>query len=74
MCNRYGYLAPISRLIDEFNQVRIPIRFDGAPNVTVEADGALRDHVWREGLSIYPGWAAYQQRARHRDIAIFILA
>ncbi|MBA3811522.1 MAG: SOS response-associated peptidase [Caulobacteraceae bacterium] len=35
MCNRYGYLAPISRLVDEFSQVRIPIVFrDGAlPNL-----------------------------------------
>src|SRR5665213_631482 len=35
MCNRYGYLAPISRLVDEFSQVRIPLVFkDGAiPNV-----------------------------------------
>jgi putative SOS response-associated peptidase YedK len=35
MCNRYGYLAPVSRLADEFSQVRIPLVFkDGAiPNV-----------------------------------------
>ena len=35
MCNRYGYLAPISRLIDEFSQTRIPLVFsDGAvPNL-----------------------------------------
>jgi len=35
MCNRYGYLAPITRLIDEFNEVRIPLVFrDGAiPNI-----------------------------------------
>ena len=35
MCNRYGYLAPISRLVDEFSQIRIPLVFrDGAvPNL-----------------------------------------
>jgi putative SOS response-associated peptidase YedK len=35
MCNRYGYLAPVSRLVDEFSQVRLPLVFkDGAiPNV-----------------------------------------
>jgi putative SOS response-associated peptidase YedK len=35
MCNRYGYLAPISRLVDEFSQIRIPLVFkDGAiPNI-----------------------------------------
>jgi putative SOS response-associated peptidase YedK len=35
MCNRYGYLAPISRLVDEFSEHRLPLLFkDGAiPNV-----------------------------------------
>ena len=35
MCNRYGYLAPISRLVDEFSQTRIPLVFKGGlvPNL-----------------------------------------
>ena len=35
MCNRYGYLAPVSRLVDEFSQARIPLHFPlGAiPNI-----------------------------------------
>jgi putative SOS response-associated peptidase YedK len=35
MCNRYGYLAPISRLVDEFSQIRIPLVFKGGlvPNL-----------------------------------------
>jgi len=35
MCNRYGYLAPVSRLVDEFSQARIPLRFafDATPNM-----------------------------------------
>lgn len=35
MCNRFGYLAPISRLLDEFSQTRLPLLFkDGAvPNL-----------------------------------------
>ena len=35
MCNRFGYLAPISRLVDEFSQTRLPLIFpDGAlPNL-----------------------------------------
>ncbi len=35
MCNRYGYLAPITRLVDEFSEIRIPLLFkDGAiPNL-----------------------------------------
>lgn len=35
MCNRFGYLAPISRLQEEFSQLRLPLLFkDGAiPNL-----------------------------------------
>jgi len=35
VCNRYGYLAPITRLVDEFSEIRIPLVFkDGAiPNL-----------------------------------------
>jgi putative SOS response-associated peptidase YedK len=35
MCNRYGYLAPVSRLADEFSQIRIPLVFRGGaiPNI-----------------------------------------
>ena len=35
MCNRYGYLSPVSRLVDEFSQARIPLHFPlGAiPNI-----------------------------------------
>jgi putative SOS response-associated peptidase YedK len=41
VCNRYGYRAPISRLVDEFSQIKIPIFFkDGAiPNIEP------RDHI-----------------------------
>ena len=39
MCNRYGYLAPVSRLIDEFSHTRLPLVFpDGAlPNLPPRA-------------------------------------
>ncbi len=35
MCNRYGYLAPVSRLADVFSEIRIPLLFDGGavPNL-----------------------------------------
>lgn len=35
MCNRFGYLAPVSRLVDEFSETRLPLLFkDGAvPNL-----------------------------------------
>jgi putative SOS response-associated peptidase YedK len=41
MCNRYGFLAPVSKLIDEFSQTQIPIVFEGRgiPNL------APRDHI-----------------------------
>jgi putative SOS response-associated peptidase YedK len=41
MCNRYGYLAPVSRLAEEFSEIRIPLVFkDGAiPNLPP------RDHI-----------------------------
>jgi putative SOS response-associated peptidase YedK len=41
MCNRYGYLPPVSRLADEFSEIRIPLVFkDGAiPNLPP------RDHI-----------------------------
>jgi putative SOS response-associated peptidase YedK len=41
MCNRYGYVAPVSRLAEEFNEIRIPLVFKGGaiPNVPP------RDHI-----------------------------
>ncbi len=39
----------------------------------VEAEGEQRARIWREGLTIYPGWSSYEKRARHRRIAVFVL-
>jgi deazaflavin-dependent oxidoreductase (nitroreductase family) len=39
----------------------------------VEARGEERDRIWREGLEVYPGWAAYERRAGDRRIAVFVL-
>jgi deazaflavin-dependent oxidoreductase (nitroreductase family) len=39
----------------------------------VEADGAERERILREGLRIYPGWTQYERRAADRRIAIFRL-
>lgn len=39
----------------------------------VEAQGAQRDRIWREGLAIYPGWSSYERRATDRRIAVFVL-
>ena len=34
MCNRYGYQSPLNRLVDEFSQARIPLKFPtGLPNL-----------------------------------------
>jgi deazaflavin-dependent oxidoreductase (nitroreductase family) len=43
------------------------------PFVAREAAGEERERIWREGLEIYPGWAAYERRASNRRIAVFVL-
>lgn len=39
----------------------------------VQAEGERRERLWREGLEHYPGWERYQQRAKNRRIAVFVL-
>jgi len=39
----------------------------------VEAEGERRERIWREGLTIYPGWSTYERRAAHRRIAVWVL-
>lgn len=39
----------------------------------VEARGAAREEAWRQGLRIFPGWAAYERRATGRSIPVFLL-
>lgn len=39
----------------------------------IEAQGDQRARIWREGLEVYPGWATYERRASHRNIAVFVL-
>lgn len=39
----------------------------------VEAEGERRERIWREGLTIYPGWSTYERRAANRRIAVFVL-
>jgi deazaflavin-dependent oxidoreductase (nitroreductase family) len=39
----------------------------------VEADGEQRQRIWREGLTIYPGWSEYEKRAPNRRIGVFVL-
>ena len=41
MCNRYGYLAPVSRLVDAFSEVNIPLRFEGGALPNLEP----REHI-----------------------------
>lgn len=38
-----------------------------------EADGEQRERLWREGLRLYPGWAAYARRAGDRRIPVMVL-
>jgi deazaflavin-dependent oxidoreductase (nitroreductase family) len=39
----------------------------------VEATGAVRDRIWRQGLAVFPGWSSYERRAGGRGIAVFVL-
>jgi deazaflavin-dependent oxidoreductase (nitroreductase family) len=38
-----------------------------------EATDRERNEVWRRGLEIFPGWAAYERRAGGRAVAVFLL-
>jgi deazaflavin-dependent oxidoreductase (nitroreductase family) len=38
-----------------------------------EVAGEERDRLWREGLTIYPGWTSYRARASHRTIPVMVL-
>ncbi len=38
-----------------------------------EASGDQRARIWRQGLTIYPGWSAYERRAGNRRIPVFVL-
>jgi deazaflavin-dependent oxidoreductase (nitroreductase family) len=39
----------------------------------VQAEGQRRADIWQQGLRVYPGFGQYEQRAAHRDIAVFVL-
>jgi deazaflavin-dependent oxidoreductase (nitroreductase family) len=39
----------------------------------VEVEGDRRERIWREALTIYPGWSSYERRAANRPIAVFVL-
>jgi deazaflavin-dependent oxidoreductase (nitroreductase family) len=39
----------------------------------VIADGERRARIWESGLRVYPGFAQYERRAAHRNIAVFVL-
>ena len=51
------------------------VTVDGATSAVraVQVAGAVRDRIWREGLTVFPGWSAYERRAGSRDIAVFVL-
>jgi putative SOS response-associated peptidase YedK len=42
MCNRYGYLAPVSRLVDAFSEIRIPLVFPGGAVPNLPPRGHIR--------------------------------
>ena len=39
----------------------------------VEAEGELRERIWREALRTYPGYTTYEKRAAPRRISVFVL-
>jgi deazaflavin-dependent oxidoreductase (nitroreductase family) len=39
----------------------------------VEAEGEQRARIWRQALEQYPGFATYERRASHRQIAVWVL-
>jgi deazaflavin-dependent oxidoreductase (nitroreductase family) len=39
----------------------------------VEAEGERREHIWRAGLEIYPGFAQYAVRATGRHFRVYVL-
>jgi deazaflavin-dependent oxidoreductase (nitroreductase family) len=43
------------------------------PVMAEELTGAARETVWQAGLRIYPGAAAYAERAGDRTIGVFLL-
>lgn len=43
------------------------------PCRALEAEGPQRERIWREGLTVYPGWSQYERRAADRRIAVFVL-
>jgi deazaflavin-dependent oxidoreductase (nitroreductase family) len=43
------------------------------PFRAVEAEGELRERIWREALRTYPGYTTYEKRAAPRRISVFVL-
>jgi deazaflavin-dependent oxidoreductase (nitroreductase family) len=43
------------------------------PFRAVEAEGERRERIWEQALETYPGFATYEKRAAHRDIAVWVL-
>ena len=39
----------------------------------IQAQGDVRERIWRQALTIYPGWTSYQQRTGNRTIGVFLL-
>jgi deazaflavin-dependent oxidoreductase (nitroreductase family) len=39
----------------------------------VEAQGEQRQRIWDQALETYPGFATYEKRAAHREIAVWVL-
>jgi deazaflavin-dependent oxidoreductase (nitroreductase family) len=62
----YYNLRANPRAIVVVDGVEVPVR-------AREVEGEERDRLWRTGVQIYPGWAAYERRAAPRRIPVFVL-
>lgn len=55
-------------------EAEVSVRGERRRVVAREAEGEERECIWRQGLGIYPAWAAYERRAPGRRIPVMVLS
>ncbi len=53
--------------------VTLTVAGRATPVHATEAEGGQREAIWRQALQVYPGYAAYERRASHRPIVVWVL-
>jgi hypothetical protein len=69
MCNRYGYLAPVSRLVDKFSEVKIPVRPWGRVQKLTDLD-RFRDALHGGDLVVDDRHRRAWSRIRDMDMSL----